>query len=390
MYNTNTIGCPMRCPYYRRPIRRRHLFLLLASPVLLLLFVRALARLAHAFAATQCFSRVVPATPLHGLRAVPEVAHADFTQSAFRSQFQRPGVPLVVRGFAREWPAMARWADVAYFGDMCGHAPIASGDMSFRDYCRELARLERDTPAVEFGAMTDLGRDYYFSHNEELFYHCPALWEDVRGFRIARAHASKPTTMLARLARLLIVQFEVLFLPADFVWGDWVQAVVWIGPPGSTTKLHYDDDPLSLLVQIKGSKRIRIYSPDQSRLLYPQSTCPNLEEYGTRFSRFDGDPTAMTLVERERFPNLTAAQFLDVEIHPGDMIFIPSGWWHFVTVSPGSSTSVSVASRSYSTCEGLSYLPSFVANWLHSLDLVDMRGFCIKPTYFNFNLLDDV
>ena len=222
--------------------------------------------------------------------------------------------------------------------------------------------------------MTHLGK-YYFKHNEALFYECPALWEDVLGFPTARNHASKPSTFLAQLARSIITVLEVEWMPSDFVWGDWVQAVSWIGPPGSKTLLHYDDDPLSLLYQFKGSKGIRMWSPDQSRMLYPKDSCLQLQEYGTRFSKFHGDPSAMTDRERQQFPLLSEAKYLDVEIHPGDMLFIPSGWWHYVNVLEGSiGTSVSVAARSYSTCEGLSYLPSFVANWVHAQGFIDMQG----------------
>jgi len=55
--------------------------------------------------------------------------------------------------------------------------------------------------------------------------------------------------------------------------------------------------------------------------------------------------------------------------------------WHYVKVKKGSvGTSVSVAARSYSTCEGLSYLPSFIVNWIHSFGVIDLNGFCIRPS----------
>lgn len=94
----------------------------------------------------------------------------------------------------------------------------------------------------------------------------------------------------------------------------------------------------------------------------------------------------MTESEQRQYPNIARASYLDVVIHPGDMIYIPSGWWHYLAVwnnltSPRNvaQTAVSVAARSYSTCEGLSYTPNFVVNWIHSLGYADMTGFCVKP-----------
>lgn len=338
----------------------------------------------HTFSATQCFSRVVPSTPLHGLSSVPMRPLVEFNFSMFQEQYQLPGIPLLVRHFADEWPAMKRWQDVAYFGNLCDtNFTSKVHGMTLKEYTDSLSRLEKQINPIQFSNMIELG-EMYFKHNEELFYVCPALWDDVTNFKTARQHSSTPTTLAAKMARFLLTLFEVEWMPRDFVWGDWIQAVMWIGPPGSKTLLHYDDDPLSLLVQFKGSKRVRMWSSDQSTLMYPQSECLSLDEYGTRFSQFKGDPTKMTKIEKMTFPLLPTALYLDVELYPGDMLYIPSGWWHFVSVLDGSiESSVSVASRSYSTCEGMSYFPSFVANWIHSIGLLDMRGFCIQPSYLS-------
>jgi hypothetical protein len=340
---------------------------------------------AHRFFSSQCFSRVVPDTPLHGLSACPELPAAAFSREVFTRDHQIPGVPLVVRGYATAWPAMAKWQDISFFGgEACHDFQIKAWGISLREYTSALSELERSHSAKQFSAMTELG-EHYFKHNEELFYECPALFNDTLGFPLARSHASKPGTFAADVARWLVGLFAIeRILPHDFVHGDWIQAVTWIGPPGSKTLLHYDDDPLSLLIQFRGAKHVRMWSSDQSASLYPHASCQNLNEYGTRFSRFSGNPLNMTMAEKNTFPLLSGAKYLDVIIRPGDMLFIPSGWWHFVSVwsgegADGAGTSLSVAARSYSTCEGMSYLPSFIANWVHAAGLWDMTGFCVKP-----------
>lgn len=325
------------------------------------------------FSATQCFSRVVPTIPNHGLTAIPRVK--TLTKEELDEHF-RTGMPVLVTDQMKDWPAMKRWQNFQYFSELC---PQFSMDgMSLQSFIDAMVSIEEyieEKLTPEEAMNTDFG-DMYFSHNEELFYQCPKLWEDVKKFSLVRSHSSDPTSIGGFLSRFLITRLETAFLPADFVWGDWIQALIWIGPPSSKTQLHYDDDPLSILYQFKGSKRVRIWSPDQSKNLYPKEACSGNSEYGTRFSQIqDIDDKASIARHYPRFQNATV---LETILEPGMFLYIPSGWWHHITVL---SPSVSVAARSYGTCEGLSYLPNFVINFLHSNGLIDAGGWCIAPSY---------
>ena len=355
----------------------RVLFALLKSSVKFLVVASLLCYLASRFlvefSATQCFTRVVPKVPNHGLTEIPRVKTLS---DAELSERMRSGMPVVVTGQMKNWPAMKLWQDINYFSKACPHFEYEG--VSLRDFIKELEKIDAYIDAhmtPEEAQNTDF--EMYFSHNEELFYECPKLWRDVQNFARVRNHASKPTGgLFPFLSRHLIARLETDFLPAEFVWGDWVQAVTWIGPPGSKTKLHYDDDPLSILYQFKGEKLVRIWSPDQSKFLYPQTSCSDNSEYGTRFSLLENIEDVE--YNRHRFPLFQNATGLSTVLKPGEFIYIPSGWWHHVTVL---SSSVSVAARSYSTCEGLSYLPNFFVNYLHDRGIIDGEGFCITPSY---------
>ena len=102
----------------------------------------------------------------------------------------------------------------------------------------------------------------------------------------------------------------------------------WLGPAGTVTPLHRDEND-NLLVQIWGEKRVTLYSPDQRPFLSAWSTTPegDREPGGT-----DVNPDAP---DYESFPQFRQAHRLDVVIGPGDMLFIPDGWWHHVrSLSP--------------------------------------------------------
>lgn len=241
--------------------------------------LREIGRTLHRFSATQCFSRVIPSRPLHGLDAIPEMDVDTFDRDAFETSFRSRGIPVVVRNYATTFSAFTKWKNISYFGQRCPDFFIHDWQISLAEYTNRLATLERARSPEDFASMKELGK-YYFSHNERLFYECPQLFDDVDGFPVVRAHASKPGTVFANVARRFINLFSSPdSLPSDVIDGDWIQAVTWIGPPGSRTLLHYDDDPLSFLIQFRGHKKVRIWSPDQSKLLYPQDSCSNLEEY---------------------------------------------------------------------------------------------------------------
>ena len=77
----------------------------------------------------------------------------------------------------------------------------------------------------------------------------------MKKFALVRNRVSKPTSFIGFIARYIVSIFETQDLPSSVIWDDWIQAVTWIGPPGSKTGLHYDDDPISILYQFKGEKK---------------------------------------------------------------------------------------------------------------------------------------
>ena len=87
--------------------------------------------------------------------------------------------------------------------------------------------------------------------------------------------------------------------------------------------LHYDTMHYhAFITQIRGSKTFWLYRPDQGRFLYPREDEPNL-------SRIDGfEP-----VDLARWPDYANAEAVSVVVHPGETIFVPSGFWHRTRLS---------------------------------------------------------
>ncbi|GGY79230.1 cupin-like domain-containing protein [Pseudoduganella plicata] len=93
----------------------------------------------------------------------------------------------------------------------------------------------------------------------------------------------------------------------------------WLGPAGTVTPLHCDYDD-NVFAQIWGTKRIFLAPPHHDEFLYPREA--NAILFGSPF-----DPEAP---DYERFPLARHAATVEVIVNPGDMLYVPAGWYHQV------------------------------------------------------------
>ncbi|QRK09341.1 cupin-like domain-containing protein [Archangium violaceum] len=90
---------------------------------------------------------------------------------------------------------------------------------------------------------------------------------------------------------------------------------LWLEPAGALTPLHQDARNV-LLAQVHGRRQVKLIPSFQLHRVYSTD--------GT-FSPVD--PSAPDL---ERFPDFARADVLDLELEPGQMLFLPVGWWHWM------------------------------------------------------------
>ncbi len=93
----------------------------------------------------------------------------------------------------------------------------------------------------------------------------------------------------------------------------------WIGPAGTVTPLHCDYDD-NIFAQVWGSKRIFLAPPHHDVFLYPSEA--NAILFGSPF-----DPEAPDYAQ---FPLARQATTIECIVHPGDMLYVPAGWYHQV------------------------------------------------------------
>jgi lysine-specific demethylase 8 len=101
-----------------------------------------------------------------------------------------------------------------------------------------------------------------------------------------------------------------------------------------------------LFCQVVGWKYIRLYPPDERERLYPRGSDENGVD-GSNTSSVDvqilrpmiwrgeeGDRGEEWRCDRkqheEEFPLAEDAEYVEAMLGPGDSIYVPLGWWHYV------------------------------------------------------------
>ncbi|KAI1083564.1 Clavaminate synthase-like protein [Whalleya microplaca] len=120
----------------------------------------------------------------------------------------------------------------------------------------------------------------------------------------------------------------------------------WFGPPGTITPLH--NDPYhNVLAQVVGRKYVRLYSPLDTGRMRARGKENGVEMGNTSLMDVgvvegwdavsDDDEDGPSWEDRSAFRELP---FVDCILEPGDTLYIPIGWWHYVR---GLSVSFSVS-----------------------------------------------
>lgn len=102
-------------------------------------------------------------------------------------------------------------------------------------------------------------------------------------------------------------------------FGKMGPARFWIGPAKTVTPLHCDYDD-NIFAQIWGTKRIFLAPPHHDAFLYPREA--NAMLFGSPF-----DPEAP---DYDQFPLARQATIIECIVQPGDMLYVPAGWFHQV------------------------------------------------------------
>lgn len=93
---------------------------------------------------------------------------------------------------------------------------------------------------------------------------------------------------------------------------------LWIGAAGTASDIHYDMTH-NVVAQLVGRRRVTLFAPEEGPRLHPHP----LRSLNWHHSRVRLDAPDL-----DAFPRFREARRVTVALAPGELLFIPKGWWH--------------------------------------------------------------
>ncbi|XP_017276638.1 HSPB1-associated protein 1 homolog [Kryptolebias marmoratus] len=115
---------------------------------------------------------------------------------------------------------------------------------------------------------------------------------------------------------------DVKWSEFGFEGRDGKESTLWIGTEGANTPCHLDTYGFNLVLQVQGRKCWHLFPPEDTANLYP-TRIPY--EESSVFSRVD-----VLHPDLKRFPEFRSARAHIVTLQPGQVLFVPRHWWHYV------------------------------------------------------------
>ncbi|CAI8939193.1 cupin-like domain-containing protein [Chryseobacterium sp. IT-36CA2] len=222
------------------------------------------------------------------MRLKPVQKTKKISSETFINTHMKPRIPIILENFMHpESPAFKKW-NYEYFKEI-------AGDQMVNIYGSELDSLDR--------VASDPIAQTTFSEYLDLI-------------------QSAPTEHRLFLFNLLKIKPE---LKNDIIYNDVTNGKIlkWLpfmffGGEGSVTRNHIDIDMSHVFItQFQGIKRVWLFPWEQSDFMY----------------KLPYNFHSLTQIKNPNYRKYPALLYLngyEAIIHPGETLYIPSGWWHYI------------------------------------------------------------
>nr|XP_033792229.1 bifunctional peptidase and arginyl-hydroxylase JMJD5 [Geotrypetes seraphini] len=208
----------------------------------------------------------------------------------FKENYLIPQQPVVLSGITGHWPCMKKWS-LAYIREVagCRTVPVELGSRYTDDEWSQTLMTVNDF-IDKYIEDQQSGVGYLAQH--QLFDQIPELKQDI-------------------------------CIPDYCCLGEGDEEDItinaWFGPAGTISPLHQDPQQ-NFLAQAVGRKYIRLYSPGEAENVYPHET-----HILHNTSQVDVENPNL-----EKFPKFAEATYKECILTPGQVLFIPVKYWHYV------------------------------------------------------------
>lgn len=227
------------------------------------------------------------------IKTIPIPRIKSITKEDFIEHYYKKQQPVLIEDLAKDWPAYKKW-DLDYIQSLAGD---------------QIVPLYNNEPTK--------GRQNSVVPAKKM-----KLYDYIEILK------TKPTDLRMFFYNVLQKMPE---LTKDFNYPDIglkffkKLPVMFFGGKGSKVLAHYDMDLADLVhFHFHGTKNVTLFHPDQAKYLYKVPfTVHNLEVID------------MDNPDFEKYPALQLAQGMHTEMKHGEALYMPSGYWHYITYENG-------------------------------------------------------
>jgi len=222
------------------------------------------------------------------ITSVTSIGTKDFEENYFK-----PQKPLLIKGFANLYPAGRKW-NINFIKAYCGDVNVDIFDNGKKD--------------SSSSAFTKPDLQMKFSDYADII-----IKDEPSDFRMFLFNMFKKKPGLRK------------DFPCPYLFKGILGKIgyMFFGSKNIKVRIHQDIDMSSvILTQFHGRKKVVLISPEYSDLLYrlPYNT----------YSLVDLDNPDYT-----KYPGLEYVEANEYILEPGDALFMPSGYWHYITYLDG-------------------------------------------------------
>ncbi|KAJ3825545.1 hypothetical protein F5878DRAFT_641597 [Lentinula raphanica] len=262
--------------------------------------------------------------------------------TTFQTTYNRH--PFVLHRFASAWPAMNEhpWSSAAYLRSVSGPARIVPVEVG--------ADYRSDDWTQQFMSWDDFLSNLGLDDNESPAYADNLTEREARANQVLYLAQHSLLLQFPDLSRDIVIPDYVYTCPtapSNYPRyeppGNDEQLVInaWLGPRGTTSPAH-TDPYYNIYVQVVGRKTVWLAPPSVNQYMYVykdgdapptrKSSNPSTkDDNSTSMSNTSQVDVLATGKDAERFAQFwseVVPHAMSAMLEPGDMLFIPPGWWH--------------------------------------------------------------
>ena len=211
------------------------------------------------------------------------------SKSVFLDEYKNKEIPVVIKNLTKDWNATKYWS-LEYFENIAGEQEVKlydskpSKDKKLQHAARMIIPMKEYFQLLRNGEK-DL-RMFFYNIVEEI----PSLQKDFH---------------FPDMGLKFFKKLPVLFLAGK----------------GAKVQMHFDIDYADILLcHFGATKNVMLFSPEQTPYIYH-----------VPFSFSALSSVDFSNPDYEKYPALTKLRGEKIVLEHGDVLYIPPGWWHYVT-----------------------------------------------------------